>query len=101
MVERGAKAICLLLPDVSPSDCVQTHERTGHYVDQPPCSPTNCTPARYARAALLAALDPEDEALVELIAGCISQGHPDHKFQDARDAINAVRAAMTQGETLG
>ena len=54
-----------------------------------------------ARAALLAALDPEDEALVERIAGAIApgyfisegcEGHRNQTRKEARAVIKAIRA---------
>lgn len=78
---------------------------------------TGGTDEEYARDALLAALDPEDEALIEHVARamCVELGlHADDWSEDAagerihvwqkeagtaREAIAAMRSYTAQGET--
>lgn len=81
MITRAAKAVCPKLPNISASDCVQTHPREGDYTDRAPCLPTNCLSADIARDALLAALDmSNDMAAFQVLVTALAvadDGHPD------------------------
>jgi hypothetical protein len=75
IVERAAKAVCVRLPGVSASDCLQGQSH------RTPCDATNCLAVEIADAALLAALDPEDEAMVERVAADVWHAYADDPLQ--------------------
>lgn len=92
MVERAAKA----MQEVRGKHERERYERAGSYGQ----IARDWAP-EYAVAALLAALDPEDQRIVDVMTGVKDGGRPDHDYDDdVRAMLRALRDYISQGASV-
>lgn len=90
MVERAAKAI-----DPPAWQAGRDEKPWGDWMDRQAAARIG------ARAALLAALDLEDQRIVDVMTGAKDGGRPDHDYDDdVRAMLRALRDYISQGASV-